>query len=306
MAKNLTDLTARTATADTDLMHINSGGTDYKETKADFTKNLSKYVNFATDSDITSQIDALGSGVYSGVISSSGHQSETGVPQNAPFYVEAVVGSTGAHAIINLSTASTTVRRWYKEKVNGTWFTNWKELPTQGDFNYAFSTSTLLTTQVESLPAGTYFGSIASSGHQTETGVPMNASFFVEAHVYSSTYMDIILISMGNSSRRFILSKGSSGWASAWRELPGMGTPNVSVGTINASSSLTITANYAIVFLYLNTAQTAILGCRSGAIAVFQEGASIGSYITWSVSSTTFTFTNTTTTSGIRYCIIQI
>lgn len=39
MAKNLTQLTARTATADSDLIHVNSGGTDYKETKIDFLKN---------------------------------------------------------------------------------------------------------------------------------------------------------------------------------------------------------------------------------------------------------------------------
>ena len=36
--KNLTDLTARTATADTDLIHVSSGGVDYKQTKANFCK----------------------------------------------------------------------------------------------------------------------------------------------------------------------------------------------------------------------------------------------------------------------------
>lgn len=38
--QNLTDLTARTTTADTDLIHVNSGGTDYKETKANFLSDI--------------------------------------------------------------------------------------------------------------------------------------------------------------------------------------------------------------------------------------------------------------------------
>ena len=40
MAKNVTQLTARTATADSDILHVNSGGTDYKQTKANFTKDI--------------------------------------------------------------------------------------------------------------------------------------------------------------------------------------------------------------------------------------------------------------------------
>ena len=40
MAKNVIQLTARTATADSDILHVNSGGTDYKQTKANFTKDI--------------------------------------------------------------------------------------------------------------------------------------------------------------------------------------------------------------------------------------------------------------------------
>lgn len=43
--KNLTDLTARTATADSDLIHVNSGGTDYKETKANFLSNITSSIS---------------------------------------------------------------------------------------------------------------------------------------------------------------------------------------------------------------------------------------------------------------------
>lgn len=43
--KSLTDLTARTATADSDLIHVNSGGTDYKETKANFLSNITSSIS---------------------------------------------------------------------------------------------------------------------------------------------------------------------------------------------------------------------------------------------------------------------
>lgn len=43
--KNLTDLTARTATAGSDLIHVNSGGTDYKETKANFLQDVNSSIS---------------------------------------------------------------------------------------------------------------------------------------------------------------------------------------------------------------------------------------------------------------------
>ena len=64
--KNLTDLTARTATADSDLIHVNSGGTDYKETKANFLSN------------ITSSISSINSSLTKSSVAFTKHASITG------------------------------------------------------------------------------------------------------------------------------------------------------------------------------------------------------------------------------------
>lgn len=214
MAKNLTDLAERTATADTDLMHINSGGTDYKETKANFVKDLVQTITFSNTSSLLGQVDELS--------------------------------------------------------------------------------------------AGTYMGSIASYGHQTETGVPGNYSFYVEARVSSSLYATVRLFNTASTFREYVISKQNGTWDAEWKELPSGTYPKMALGIINAGASMTISASLAICFFYLGTAQTAILGCRSGSIAVFEQGSSISSNLTWSVSGTTYTFTNPSTSSGTRYCIISI
>lgn len=144
MAKNLTELTARTATADTDLMHINSGGTDYKETKANFLK---------------------------------------------------------------------------------------------GDFWHVFANDTPLITQVDNLPVGTWFGYILSSGHQTETGVPYNASFVVKAAKYSSSYAVVTIegLSASPNNTSYIIGKGSNGWGS-WAK----STPTKTDITYTPNSDITV------------------------------------------------------------------
>lgn len=53
--KSLTDLTARTATADSDLIHVNSGGTDYKETKANFLSNITSSIS-SINSSLTNSL----------------------------------------------------------------------------------------------------------------------------------------------------------------------------------------------------------------------------------------------------------
>ena len=91
--QSLVDLTQRTATADTDLIHVNSGGSDYKQAKSNFTADLATNVSFNNTSTLESQILALGntSHVYTGYIESYGHQTETGVPQNTNFFVTVYV-----------------------------------------------------------------------------------------------------------------------------------------------------------------------------------------------------------------------
>lgn len=47
---SLPALTERTATANSDLIHVNSGGTDYKETKANFLSDVNASINSLNNS----------------------------------------------------------------------------------------------------------------------------------------------------------------------------------------------------------------------------------------------------------------
>ena len=85
--QSLTDLTARTSTADTDLIHVNSGGTDYKQAKSDFTKDIVTKITFNNTSLLTSQVEALPNQNYTGYISSAGHVTQTGVPEDTYYWV---------------------------------------------------------------------------------------------------------------------------------------------------------------------------------------------------------------------------
>lgn len=132
MAKNLTELAERTATADTDLMHINSGGTDYKETKENFIKNLCKEATFNNTSTLTSQIDALPVGNYYGFLLAYGHQTETEMPENSNFYVEVQKydsNNVKAYAIVR----GTGLIRYKNGKANS-WGT-WVKEPTRSEMN---------------------------------------------------------------------------------------------------------------------------------------------------------------------------
>lgn len=130
--KNLTDLTARTATADSDLIHVNSGGTDYKETKRDFLQG-DFYITFGNTSTLTSQIDALPSlGTWFGRITGYGAQSATGLPINANCNIEARKYN-GNYVEVDCFPISATVDEQYRlTKVNGTW-QSWVKLPTRSE-----------------------------------------------------------------------------------------------------------------------------------------------------------------------------
>lgn len=132
--KSLTDLTARTATADSDLIHVNSGGTDYKETKANFSANLAKWVDFGNSSALTTQIDALaGDCAYEGLILSYGHQTETGVPINANFYVDVIKIASGAGRVkIYALNSSAKPVSYINFKSGGAW-QGWVQDPTRDE-----------------------------------------------------------------------------------------------------------------------------------------------------------------------------
>ncbi|MBQ7059309.1 MAG: hypothetical protein IJM83_08455 [Firmicutes bacterium] len=130
--QSLLDLAARTATADSDLILVNSGGTDYKQTKQDFLQG-DFYYTFANDTLITTQADSLATGRYFGTIASYGHQSETGVPVNSSFYVH-LINYGGNYKIIYL-TRQATGDVYFKAKVNGTWQADWTQEPTREEMD---------------------------------------------------------------------------------------------------------------------------------------------------------------------------
>lgn len=129
--QSLTDLTARTATADSDLLHINSGGTDYKETKGDFLRGTF-FREFDTTTDITTQIDPLLNGTYIGKISSYGHQSETGVPDNDSYYVYAQK-IANANIYLRITSVGQNGTTYFKIKNSSGWASSWTKYPTRAE-----------------------------------------------------------------------------------------------------------------------------------------------------------------------------
>lgn len=129
MAKNLTDLTARTATADSDLIHVNSGGTDYKETKSDFLKGDFAH-QFSNTTLLTAQADTFPDGsTVMGKCYAYGHQTETGSPINAPLYITVKSYDNNARMIevVSVGDADNSSYRLYK--YGGTWGTTWIQQP---------------------------------------------------------------------------------------------------------------------------------------------------------------------------------
>lgn len=147
--KSLTDLVARTATALSDLLHINSGGTDYKQTKQDFLNGDFAYT-FANDTAITTQADALGSiGQYTGKINSYGHQAATGMPRNNSFYVTITIYSANYKMIV---ATDVDLRQTYvKYKINGTWDSDWRMNPTRSEVD---TLSNSFVRDIDSIAAG--------------------------------------------------------------------------------------------------------------------------------------------------------
>lgn len=68
---SLPNLTERTATANSDLIHVNSGGTDYKETKGNFLSDVNSSISALNNSLATKQDNLKISLVYSGSIEKS-------------------------------------------------------------------------------------------------------------------------------------------------------------------------------------------------------------------------------------------
>lgn len=131
--KSLTDLTERTATATTDLIHVNSGGTDYKETKINILKG-DLYYTFGVTTPITTQLENLPNGTYFGSIDSYGHQAETGVPANNSYYVYAEK-TGGSNMFIRLVGVNQAGLEYYKIKSVQGWAADWTNIPTRSEVN---------------------------------------------------------------------------------------------------------------------------------------------------------------------------
>lgn len=131
--KSLTDLTERTGTASSDLLHVNSGGTDYKETKQNFLKG-DLYYAFDVTTPITTQLENLPNGTYIGSIDSYGHQAETGVPSNNSYYVYARK-TGGSNMFISLVGVNQAGYEYYKIKSTQGWAADWTQIPTRSEVN---------------------------------------------------------------------------------------------------------------------------------------------------------------------------
>lgn len=129
--KALTDLEERTGTAYDDLMHVNSDGSDYKETKRNFLKG-DLYYTFDVTTPITTQLENLPNGTYIGSIDSYGHQAETGVPANNSYYVYARK-TGGSNMFISLVGVNQSGYEYYKIKSTQGWASDWTQVPTRAE-----------------------------------------------------------------------------------------------------------------------------------------------------------------------------
>lgn len=135
MGLNILDLAPKTESSNGDLLHINTGNTDYKQLKSDFLYDVPQRTTFNTISTLFSQIDALPKTgkKYYGIISSYGHQQETGVPINANFYVDIYINNSNS-ANVRITVVGTSGRSFYANKNSGTWG-DWVEEPSRDEMN---------------------------------------------------------------------------------------------------------------------------------------------------------------------------
>lgn len=132
--KSLTDLTALTTTADSDLVHVNRGGTDYKQEKIDFMNgNLS--VAFSFSSLLTAQVDSMDlSKTCFGYLWNYGHVSTSGVPINNLCYIKAVTTNSNLYSCIEAWSATDPDGQHYIVcKNNGTWESSWTKCASKAE-----------------------------------------------------------------------------------------------------------------------------------------------------------------------------
>lgn len=183
--KSLTDLTARTATADSDLLHINSGGTDYKETKSDFLEGeFNTY--FTNNSLLTTQVDSLTKqGTYFGRIEAYGHTTETGVPVNEYCWVKVLIYSSAMRTIEIWGMNSFDTKHYYISKLNGTWG-SWTQAPSRAEITSLNNslTNTFVTISAASSAVSITRNNSYRYGNVLFVGVRFNVSSAVSIYGY--------------------------------------------------------------------------------------------------------------------------
>lgn len=79
------------------------------------------------------------------------------------------------------------------------------------------SNTSSITSQIDALPSYTAFkGFIDSSGHQSDTGVPANSSYMVDAYVFSANYARLVLYNPTEKSKIYIKLKQAGTWDNNW------------------------------------------------------------------------------------------
>ena len=190
--QSLVDLTERTATADTDLIHVNSGGTDYKQTKINFLRG-DFFIVLSNSANITSSAESLEAlGTYFGSISSYGHQSETGVPENTNFYFKIQRMGNANYISIELWNVNNVEGGHYiKSKVGGTWG-DWVKVPSRSEIT---SLNNSLTKYYDT---GAYPDITIGSNHE--------ASFDKPSEVVGKKIVAINILSWSSATGAFFIA----------------------------------------------------------------------------------------------------
>lgn len=145
------NLPVRTATADSDLIHVNSGGVDYKETKFDFLEGGFHYA-FNNTASITSQADALGAYacVFGTVSNSSSVQATLGLPLATSGRIEVRSYNANFKKIWYYPNGNTQVV-YTLNKASGTWASTWVQEPTRDEITSINSSLTNSLTEADLL-----------------------------------------------------------------------------------------------------------------------------------------------------------
>lgn len=88
---------------------------------------------FSNTTPLTSQLDVLASGTYTGLIGSYNHKDEVGMPANDNFFLQVYTNGSGYIDVLAYPVNNTDVYR--KIKKGGTWVSDWEKQPTRAEID---------------------------------------------------------------------------------------------------------------------------------------------------------------------------